>query len=64
MFAVLIAVVLITAVVVTLNIEMSLENRIRQEVMDDIAQNPALCNGFSSMDECIDYYVDLRMKTD
>jgi len=54
MFVVLIAVVLITTIVVSLNIEMSLEERCRQEAIARISENPEICTVYSSMDECID----------
>ena len=57
MFVVLIAVVLITAVVVSLNIEMSLEERCSQEAQTKISENPDQCKGYSSMEECIDVIV-------
>ena len=57
MFVVLIAVVLITAVVVSLNIEMSLEERCSQEAHAKISENPDQCKGYSSMEECIDEIV-------
>ena len=54
MFVVLIAVVLITAFVTYLNMGMSLEEKCRQEAIAKISENPEICTGYSSMEECID----------
>jgi len=62
MFVVLTAVLLITTIVVSLNIEMSLENRIRQEVIADISENPEQCSSYPSMEDCIDYLVKKRFE--
>ena len=45
------------AVVVSLNIEMSLEERCSQEAHAKISENPDQCKGYSSMEECIDEIV-------
>ena len=63
MFGVLIAVVLITSIVVSLNLDLVLEGRIRTEVIAEINENPELCDNFSSIDECVDYWVKLRLES-
>lgn len=61
MFVVLISVVLITTIIVGLNIEMSLEKRIEQDVIADIAENPEMCQNFPSIEACIEYFVNQRL---
>jgi ribosomal protein S3AE len=57
----LVAVVLITTIVVSLNIEMSLENRIRQELIADISENSNQCKAYSLMEDCIEGLVNQRL---
>ena len=61
MFGVLVAVVLITSIVVSFNLDLVQEDQIRIKVIEEINQNPSMCNNFSSMEECIEYYVNLRL---
>ena len=63
MFGVLVAVVLITSIVVSINLDLISEQRIRTETIAEINENPGMCDEFSSMEECIDYWVKLRLES-
>ena len=56
MFGAFVAVVIITYVVVTLSIDFLYEEQIRSEIIAKINESPELCEDFSSVEECIDFW--------
>ena len=57
LFVIMLAVFLISTVVIVVNIDKSLDERLRQVVQEEISEDPTLCENYSSMDECIDVLV-------